>query len=75
MGKIKTKSDIPGTGNYYVSTIFLNPKQVEFLVRCIDIAQETQSLKPDKSQVEVIRELTRIQQDNEDKDFGSYKVN
>ena len=27
MGKIKTKSDIPGTGNYYVSTIFLNPKQ------------------------------------------------
>ena len=52
-----------------ISTIFLNPGQVEFLVKCIDITQETQSLKPDKSQAEVIRELTRIQQDNEDKKY------
>ena len=36
----------------------LNNKQVEFLVKCIDITQETQSLKPDRSQVEVIRKLT-----------------
>jgi len=44
----------------------LNDKQVEFLVKCIDITQETQSIKPDKSEAEVIRKLTNIQQDIED---------
>ena len=68
MDKIKIKTS-------GISTIFLNPNQVEFLVKCIDITQETQSLKPDKNQAEVIRELTRIQQDNEDKNLGNYKIN
>ena len=53
----------------------LNNKQVEFLVKCIDITQETQSLKPDKSQVEVIRKLTQIQQEIEDDDLVSYEIN
>ena len=44
----------------------LNDKQVEFLVKCIDITQETQSIKPDKSQMEVIRKLTNIQQKIDD---------
>ena len=44
----------------------LNDKQVEFLVKCIDITQETQSIKPDRSEAEVIRKLTNIQQDIED---------
>ena len=55
----------------------LNNKQVEFLVKCIDITQETQSLKPDRSQVEVIRKLTQIQQEIEDDahDLVSYEIN
>ena len=44
----------------------LNDKQDEFLVKCIDITQETQSIKPDRSEAEVIRKLTNIQQDIED---------
>ena len=44
----------------------LNDKQVHFLVKCIDITQETQSIKPDRSEAEVIRKLTNIQQDIED---------
>ncbi len=48
----------------------LNDKQVEFLVKCIDITQETQSIKPDKSQVEIIRKLTNIQQNIEDEKMG-----
>ena len=63
MDKIKIKTS-------GISTIFLNPNQVEFLVKCIDITQETQSMKPNKSEAEVIRELTRIQQNNEDKVIG-----
>ena len=44
----------------------LNDRQVEFLVKCIDITQETQSIKPDRSEAEVIRKFTNIQQDIED---------
>ena len=66
MDKIKIKTS-------GISTIFLNPNQVEFLVKCIDTTQETQSMKPNKSQADVIRELTRIQQDNEDKVIRGYE--
>ena len=38
----------------------LSDKQVEFLVKCIDISQSTQSIKPDMSEVELIRKLTSI---------------
>ena len=44
----------------------LNDKQVEFLVKCIDIWQELQSMKPEKSEIELIRRLTHIQQKIED---------
>jgi len=40
--------------------ISMSDKQVEFLVKCIDISQSTQSIKPDLNEVELIRELTRI---------------
>ena len=40
--------------------ILISDKQVEFLIKCIDISQSTQSIKPDMSEVELIRELTRI---------------
>ena len=44
----------------------LNDKQVEFLVKCIDISQELQSMKPEKSEIELIRRLPHIQQKIED---------
>ena len=40
--------------------VSMSDKQVEFLVKCIDISQSTQSIKPDLNEVELIRELTRI---------------
>ena len=40
--------------------ISMSDKQVEFLVKCIDISQSTQSIKPDMSEVELIRKLTSI---------------
>ena len=40
--------------------VLMNDKQVEFLVKCIDISQSTQSIKPDMSEVELIRKLTSI---------------
>ena len=44
----------------------LNDKQVHFLVKCIDISQELHSMKPEKSEIELIRQLTHIQQKIED---------
>ena len=40
--------------------VLMNDKQVEFLIKCIDISQSTQSIKPDMSEVELIRKLTSI---------------
>ena len=40
--------------------ISISDKQVEFLIKCIDISQSTQSMKPDLNEVKLIRELTRI---------------
>ena len=40
--------------------VSMSDKQVEFLVKCIDISQSTQSIKPDLNEVELIRELTKI---------------
>ena len=44
-------------------TIELSDKQVEFLIKCIDISQSTQSLKPDKSESELIRELSELNEE------------
>ena len=40
--------------------ISISDKQVEFLVKCIDISQSTQSIKPDMSEVELIRTLSEL---------------
>ena len=40
--------------------ISISDKQVEFLIKCIDISSSTQSIKPDMSEVELIRKLTSI---------------
>ena len=46
--------------NNTLHQVNLSDKQVEFLIKCIDISQSTQSIKPDMSEVELIRELTKI---------------
>ena len=50
--------------------IFMSDKQVEFLIKCIDISQSTQSMKPDLNEVELIRELTRINENIQEDKLG-----
>ena len=58
------KSDI-------VHEVSLNDKQIEFLVKCIDISQSTQSLKPDKSEAELIRALTILNEEIQETKHGN----
>ena len=51
-------------------SIDLNDKQVEFLIKCIDISARTQSIKPEKSEVEIIRELTNIHEEIQELKLG-----
>ena len=48
----------------------MSDKQVEFLVKCIDISQSTQSIKPDMSEVELIRKLTSINENIQETKLG-----
>ena len=57
--------------NHIVS---LSDKQVEFLVKCIDISQSTQSLKPDKSESDLIRELTKLNEEIQDDKLGNESI-
>ena len=50
--------------------ILISDKQVEFLIKCIDISQSTQSIKPDMSEVELIRELTKINESIQEDKLG-----
>ena len=50
--------------------VLMNDKQVEFLVKCIDISQSTQSIKPDMSEVELIRKLTSINENIQETKLG-----
>lgn len=54
--------------------ILINDKQVEFLVKCIDISQSTQSLKPDKSESDLIRELTKLNEEIQDDKIGNESI-
>ena len=49
--------------------ISLSDKQLEFLIKCIDISQSTQSLKPDLSEMEIIRKLSKL---NEEIQYDKY---
>jgi hypothetical protein len=48
----------------------LSDKQVEFLVKCIDISQSTQSIKPDMSEVELIRKLSELNENIQETKLG-----
>ena len=54
--------------------ILINDKQVEFLIKCIDISQSTQSLKPDKSESDLIRELTKLNEEIQDDKLGNESI-
>ena len=57
-----------------VDKVSLSDKQVEFLVKCIDISQSTQSLKPDKSESDLIRELTKLNEEIQDDKLGNESI-
>ena len=56
--------------NNTLHQVNLSDKQVEFLIKCIDISQSTQSIKPDMSEVELIRKLTRINENIQEDKLG-----
>ena len=54
-----------------VHKVIMNDKQIEFLIKCIDISQSTLSIKPEKSEVEIIRELSELNEDIQELKLGS----
>ena len=48
----------------------LSDKQVEFLVKCIDISKSTQSLKPDLNESEIIRKLSELNDSSQEDRHG-----
>ena len=48
----------------------LSDKQVEFLVKCIDISKSTQSLKPDLNESEIIRKLSELNDEIQETKHG-----
>ena len=56
----------------------LSNKQVEFLLKCIDITQSTQSIKPDLSETKVIKKLEQLNDRLQDDKYGDmiyYDIN
>ena len=58
--------------------IMLNDKQIEFLIKCIDLSSSGQSMRPDLNEVELIRKLTKIndliQEDKHGQDLIYYDL-
>ena len=56
----------------------LNEKTLKFLVRCIDIAQKTESIHPDAEESDLIRRLGKKADellDQEYDDYSEYDLN
>jgi len=51
--------------------VIMNDKQIEFLIKCIDISQSIQMIKPEKSEVELIRELSELNENIQETKLGS----
>ena len=49
--------------------VALSEKQLKFLVNCIDIAQKTHSINPDKEETDIIRRLGNKADELQDKDY------
>ena len=50
--------------------VSLSDKHIEFLVKCIDISQSIKSIKPDKSETEIINELGKLNDKIQDDKYG-----
>lgn len=50
----------------------LNEKTLKFLVRCIDIAQKSESISPDKEESDLIRRIGRKADELLDKEYDDY---
>ena len=50
----------------------LNDKTLRFLVKCIDIAQKTESISPDKEEMDLIRKIGRKAYELLDKEYDEY---
>ena len=50
--------------------VSLSSKQVEFLVKCIDISQSNQGVVPDIGEIELIRKLSELNEEIQDVKFG-----
>tara|TARA_R100001244_G_scaffold122676_1_gene92319 strand:+ start:181 stop:402 length:222 start_codon:yes stop_codon:yes gene_type:complete len=48
----------------------LNDKQIEFLVKCIDISSSIEDLKPDLSESEIIRKLSELNDEIQETKYG-----
>ena len=48
----------------------MSDKQVEFLIKCIDLSSSIESLKPDLNEVKLIRELTKINESIQEDKLG-----
>ena len=59
------------SGSEIIHDISLSNRQVEFLVKCIDVSQSTQSIKPEKSEVELIRKLSELNENIQETKLGS----
>ena len=51
----------------------LNNKTLRFLVRCIDIAQKTESISPDAEESDLIRRIGRKAEELLDKEYDDYE--
>ena len=50
----------------------LNDKTLKFFVKCIDIAQKSQSISPDKEEMDLIRRLGKKYDELSDKQYDEY---
>ena len=50
----------------------LNDKTLRFLVKCIDIAQKTESISPDKDEMDLIRRIGKKADELLDKEYDEY---
>ena len=52
----------------------LNEKTLKFLVRCIDIAQKTESIHPDLEESDIIRRLGKKYEELIDDEYSEYDL-
>ena len=49
-------------------------KQLKFMVRCIDIAQKTESISPDSEEIDLIRRLGKKYDELLDDEYSDYDL-